>query len=345
MNVYWCGCEDIDFALGGNGVGNNITTTFDTAWSRANISTNAGSTTWPLTNYASNPASFGNISSFWVHDEMYFTANTTSLGGILFALADSGGVARILIRGTGTAGQLKISSRNAAGTIADFAGASTASAAFASTTLTKVDLFVNYAVSGQVQLYINGVVAADTGAGVNVTTDSATSLSFLYISSALTSSAAVYSSQVIVADSDTRACGLWTMNSTTAGNAQTWSGTASNVNKAIISDTTFISAANASLINEYRSGGIALPAGTYTVAAVKMSLRAQGGSTGGPTRVEYVTRVGSTDYVGGVWTPLTGSFSNDTQNYLQAINPGTSAAWTTADLTAATFNYGVESVA
>ena len=191
-------------------------------------------------------------------------------------------------------------------------------------------------------MYINGALAADTGAGVNVTTDSATSLSYIYFSAPSTNFSQI--SQVIIADSDTRAASLWLMNSSTAGNAQTFSGTASNVNKAFINDSTVISAASAGLINEYRTGGIALPAGTFTVAAVRMVSRAQIGS-GGPQHVEYVTRVGSTDYVGGSWSPPTGAFGNDTQNYMQATNPATGIAWTTSDLTATTFNYGVESVA
>lgn len=343
MNVYFCGSEDIDFAFAGLAAGTTSPTSyFDTAFSRAcAYPGGSGSTTWPLANSISNPVSFGNLSSFWAHAETNFISNGTVSGDILIALADSGGVGRILVRGTGTAGQLKISSRNAAATITDFSGATTASGAY-SAALTKLDLFCNYSSSGQVQLYINGVLAADTGASVNVTTDSATSLSFLYLSNA-TSGSNVTFSEVIVADSDTRAARLWTMNSTTAGNAQTFSGTASNVNKGTISDATYISAASSGLINEYKTGGIALPGGTFTVPAVKMISRALVG-TSGPAHVEYVTRVGSTDYTGGSWAPTVGSFVNDTSGYYQATNPGTSAPWATSDLTASTFNYGVESV-
>lgn len=345
MNVYWGGTEDIDFAAY---AGAFATSYYDSAWSRTALGLSVGSTTWPIASFYSNLGSFGNLSSFWFHCSLSDEgSNATTANGIWLAFADSGGVGRILVRGTGTAGQVKISTRNAAGTITDLSGAISASGALPNVTTPpmKVDLFVNYAVSGQIQLYINGVLAADTGAGVNVTTDSATSLSFFYLSSPSTSGAHWDYSQVFVADSDTRGAGLWLVNSNTAGNAQTWTGTATNVNKAAINDGTFISAASTGLIEEFKSGGIALPTGTFAVAAVIMTSRAEGGSGGGPTRVEYVTRVGSTDFVGGTWTPPVGSFANDTQNYKQATNPGTSAAWTTADLTATTFNYGVESVA
>ena len=343
--VYWVGNEDIDCLMTGNAIVVTTAGTFDPAWGRSNVSISTGSTTWPLTNAISNPVSFGNLSSFWVHESVYFAGNATSSGGISAALADSSGVARLLVRGTGTAGQLKLSSRNAAGTIVDFAGATTASAAYASATLSKFDLFVNYSASGQFSLYINGVLAADTGAGVNVTTDSATSLSFYYGSSPFTGAGSVERSQIIVADSDTRAAGVWLLNSSTAGNADQWTGALANVNKAVISDTTFISAASAGLIEEFKTGGIALPAGAFSVATVKMISRSLVGTTG-PQHVEYVVRVGSTDYVGGSWGPPgPGTFYNDTQNYMLPNNPATGVPWTTADLTAATFNYGVESVA
>jgi hypothetical protein len=133
------------------------------------------------------------------------------------------------------------------------------------------------------------------------------------------------------------------MNSNTAGNAQTFTGTATNVNKSVINDATYISAASSGLISEYKTGGIALPSGSFTVPTVKMSSRALVG-TSGPAHLEYVTRVAGTDYTGGSWAPVVGSFTNDTANYMQATNPATSAAWGTSDLTASTFNYGVESV-
>ena len=85
--------------------------------------------------------------------------------------------------------------------------------------INSVDLFVNYSTSGQVTLYINSTIVADTGPGVNVTTDGATSLSVAYMGG-LSNDGYVWS-EIIVADSDTRTARLWTMVSSTAGNAQT----------------------------------------------------------------------------------------------------------------------------
>jgi hypothetical protein len=343
MNVYWFGSEDIDVLISGA----NATSTnsaVDTNFQRSAVGTNGiGAATYPLVSYVGNPQSFGNLSSFWYHATVLISGPNTSANCIGFGFTDNAGVGRLYLRGTGTNGQWKLSTRNAAGTFTDVPGA-IAILPVVANQLFKLDMFVNYSTSGRFTLYFNGVAALDTGAGVNITTDSATSLSFFQISNFFTgSSFGHWHSEIIVADSDTRAMRVWLMNSATAGNAQTWSGTASSVNKALISDATFISAASAGLIEEFKTGAIALPAGAWQVPSVKMSSRALVGATA-PQHVEYVTRVGSTDFVGGSWAPPVGSFGNDTQNYMQATNPGTSAAWTTADLTAATFNYGLESV-
>jgi hypothetical protein len=280
----------------------------------------------------------GNLSSFWVHFQDGTGITTTGANCNFVSLADSGGVGRLFLRGTGAAEQLKLSTRNAAGTYVDLV--TSATGLWAPSVVFSFDMQVSYSATGFVNLYINGVLVL-TYSG-NVTTDSATSLSYLYLASPQVAGGNTMS-EVIVADSDTRAMGLWLLNSSVAGNAQTFSGTGSNVNKSVINDLLYISAASAGLIEQFKTGGLALPGGTYTVATVKMSSRALVG-TSGPQNLEYVTRVGSTDYVGGSWGPPVGSFGNDLANYMQPTNPATSAPWATSDLTASTFNYGVESV-
>ena len=249
-----------------------------------------------------------------------------------------GATCRLVVRDTGTAGTWAVYKRNAAGTYTQLGSNFTTGL---SSAVTAFDIHVVYGTSGSVTIYLAGAqVFSFSG---DTTTDSATTLSSVELAGIATGSNNVIWSEVFVADSDTRGSGLWLMNSSTAGNAQTWSGTPSNVNEQVTADTTYIAAASAGLIEEFKTGGIALPTGSWGVAAVKMIARALVG-TSGPQHVEYVTRVGSTDYVGGSWAPPVGSFATDTQNYMQALNPGTGVAWTTGDLTATTFNYGVESV-
>ena len=341
MNVYYAGGEDIDCTPFGGITWQNTAPYIYTPYSRYGTEIAATSSSWPMAN-GCNISSFGNQSSFWFHAQCYVGGNSTVASGIFLAMADSSGVGRILVRGTGSNGQLKISTRNAANTYVDLVTSALNILPVASA-IVSVDLFVNYSTSGQVTLYIGGVNVLDTGPGVNVTTDSATTLSVGYMGGL--SPAAYVWSEIIVADSDTRTARLWTMNSSTAGNAQTWVGTGSNVNQLRVVDTSFITAATPGLINEYKTPSIPLPAGTWTVAAVVMTSRGFGGTVGGPTKLEYVTRVGSTDYVGGTWTPPSGLFGNAPSPYVSSLNPATGVAWTTADLTAATFNYGIESVA
>jgi hypothetical protein len=336
--IYFAGGEDIDFTLAGNAAG-ATGGAYDPVWSRSAVGASQGDAVWPIVNALSNPTSFGNLTNFWVHASAS-TSTTFVANNIFLALADSGGVGRILIRVAATTGTIKISSRNAAGTITDFTGA-TSTAVIPLSALGKFDVFVNYSSSGRIQVYYNGTLIADTGAGVNVTTDSATSLSFLYLSCFTTSASTSWWSQVIVADSDTRSMGLWTMNSSTSGTATQWTGTASNVNKGVINDTTFITSPTAAQINDYKPSTIALPAGVYTVPAVVQSMRALVGASG-PQHVDMGfnfngSRFWSSNYAPGVGF---GNFAD----LVWATNPNTSAAWTTSDLTAATFNYSLQSV-
>jgi hypothetical protein len=248
---------------------------------------------------------------------------------------------RLVVRDTGTVSTWAVYKRSAAAVYTQL-GSNFINTGINITAPVAFDIHVVYGTTGSVTIYIAGAQVF-TFSG-DTTTDGATTLSSVEIAGIAASSNNVIWSEVIVMDVDTRPMGLWLMNSVTAGNAQTFTGTATNVNKAVISDATFISAASAGLIQEYRSGGIALPAGSFTVATVKINSRAQIGASG-PQHLQYVTRVGTTDYPAGSWSPVVGSFGNDVQNYMVPINPGTSVAWTTADLTATTFNYGVESAA
>jgi hypothetical protein len=346
MNVYFAGTEDIDFTLFGAAVYQAFA--YRPAWTRCGVTPNNNpginrTLTDPPTDRCATPQ-FTPISAFWTHGQFFASALSAQANSQIIRWLDSGGTCRLSLRvvsGTSPA-TWGVFTHNAAGTYTQL-GATFAPGIPASV-VTAIDADINYSASGHFNLYVGGL-SAFTYSG-NLLTDSATAIAQVEFSDYTNAFNGVNIgwSECIVADSDTRSCNLWLLNSSTAGNAQTWSGTASNVNKGQINDATYISAASAGLINEYRSGGIALPGGTYTVATVKMSSRALVGAAG-PQHVEYVTRVGSTDYVGGSWSPPVSAFANDAQNYMQAINPGTGIAWTTGDLTATTFNYGVESVA
>jgi hypothetical protein len=227
--------------------------------------------------------------------------------------------------------------RNAAGTYTQLGSNFTVSA-MNTTGVFSLDINIVYGVSGSVTIYFAGTsVFSFSG---DTTTDSATTLNSVEFAGMAAGSSNVVWSEVIIADSDTRSMGLWLLNSSTSGTDTQWTGTASNVNKAAISDSTFISSGTAAQINEYKTGGIAVPTGVYLVPAVTQSMRALAAATG-PQHVDMGfnfngSRFWSSDFAPGL------SFGNFS-NLVWPTNPSTSAPWTVSDLTAATFNYGVQS--
>jgi hypothetical protein len=331
--IYFAGTEDVDFTL----VGANVVNTggnYRTAWVRAGI-LGSVSTTDPPANRAVTPV-FTSISAFWVHCQ-YVQTSTTGVvaNGVILRVLDSGGVARLVLRETATSGTWGMWTRNAAGTFTQL-GSNFVTGLVLGGVSAPLDLDINYSASGHVNVWFAGVQVF-TYSG-NITTDSATTLAQVDLCGAGTTNT-VYS-EVIVADSDTRSMGLWLLNSSTSGTNTQWTGTASNVNKATINDATFITSATAAQINEYKTGGIALPAGTYAVVAVVTAMRVLV-STTGPQHVDMGFNFNGTRYWSSDYAPSAG-FGNF-PNLVWATNPNTSAAWTTADLTAATFNYGVQS--
>jgi hypothetical protein len=341
MTIYFAGTEDVDFTLAGTAIG-STTGPFDAAL-RGNILMNTSNAAWPPTSYATNPVSLGNLSSFWFH--CGFVSSASGVGQILntipFAFADAAGVARLLIRNTGNVGQFKISTRNAAGTIVDLVTGT--NGAFGQAVLVKIDIFVNYSATGRVIIYANGVNICDTGASINVTTDGATSLSFFYLTPCQTNVSNNNFSEVIVADIDTRSMKLWLLNSATSGTLTQWTGTATNVNKAVIADGTFVTSPTAGQINDYKTGGITVPTGSWIVRAVVTSMRALASVDAGPQHVQSGFNFNGTRYWSSSYAP--GAAFGNFPNLVWPTNPNTAAAWTIADVTAATFNYGVQSIA
>jgi hypothetical protein len=349
--VYFAGGEDTSFTITGSPPPVPITAAgyFRVGFARLAMNMFGGSgapttTAWPLATALVTPM-FGSISSFWVHglnnteNSSLVFVNFTTTAAIMLGLADSGGVGRILVRGTGTAGQLKISTRNAAGTIVDLVtSAAGAMPAAASGAPIKIDLFVNYAVSGQCTLYANGVIIADTGAGINVTTDGATTLAQVFYGACY--NAANYNqtwSECIVQDTSTLGCALQTIPPVAAGNTQSWlPNTVGNINPTTINDTNFVATTAANALSEW-TVATTLPSGAWIIEAVVQEARVSVGLTG-PQHFEWLQRTSDgTDHVTGSVAPTT-AFSNF-QNILP-LNPHTSAAWNAGEL----INAGIESL-
>lgn len=302
------------------------------------------------TNVADPPASriqtptFTSVSSLWIHFQFEtLDVNTTTTGQQALILRSPDGVARILLRQTGTTGQLKISKRNAAGTITDLV---TLTGTFSNTTLTAFDMQVVYGCTtgDSVTVYYNST-SAGSATGASICTDSATQLnqmelgSFHSDASGSVSNAGTGYSEVIISSTDTRGMALWTLNPQAAGNTQSWTpNTVADINKAVINDATSISASTSSSVSQWTTPTTA-PSGSWGVLGIVQEARMQVGTTG-PQTFEWSCRSGGTDNVTGSLSPTT-SYANFS-NQIWANNCTTSSAWAISDI-ASGFNLGVES--
>jgi hypothetical protein len=329
--IYFAGSEDSAFTSVTSFGSTTSTTFYRSAFARAGVSQNN------FTNSAFPPAAnaltplFGPSSSFWIHGQHNNTSGSGN-NNCLLAAYDAGGVGRILVLGTATGGQVKICTRNAAGTITTLV--TSAAGVIPTSTLVPLDLFINYAASGQCTLYVSGVAVADTGPGVNVTTDSATALSQVAFASLSTSAGW---SECIIQDTSTLGLSLQTLAPVAAGNTQSWTpNTVGNVNPTSINDTNFVAATSVNSLSEW-TVGTTLPAGSWVIEAVVQTARVSVGATG-PQHFEWLVRtVDGSDHVAGSVAPTT-SFSNFINVW--PTNPHTSAAWLAGDL----INAGIESL-
>jgi hypothetical protein len=341
--VLWAGSEDTSFSKLTGSIFSNVTSSgFRAAFCRAGmLIQQVGGTTFPPPVYAQSPL-LSSIASFWFHARYsnFIGGDTSTVAADnMLVLLDAGGVARLAVQGTGTAGQLKIVTRNAAGSLTTLVTTAPGTLPLCLTGApVAIDLFVNYAVSGQATLFINGALVADTGAGVNITTDGATALAQCQISSP-TSTTNMMWSELLIQDTSTLGCAVQTLPPIAAGNTQAWSpNTVSNVNPTTINDTNFVGSATAAQISEWTLA-TALPGGSWTIGAVVQEARVSVGSTG-PQHFGWEVRTSDgTDHTTGTIAPLVGSFANF-QN-VWATNPHTSAAWNAGEL----INAGLVSLA
>lgn len=336
MTILFVGAEDCDISYRNGFVFDTSTTSFRrTAYARGAFSgwgqdpsaldPNPGRVTFSKWASAS--------SSFWISFQ-YVGQTRPPNGCQCFVFRDASGVARLMLRGTGGAAY-KLSKRNAAGTITDIGTFSAGDPYMPS--LTKVDLNINYSSSGSVALYLNGTLQA-TVSGDLLTDANTTLQQFEMGGIGYYTDTKANISEIIVATTSTKAMSLATLTSSTAGAAQQWTGTATNVNQASLTDDAlYIYSDTANQVQQYKPAS--LPSGTFSVAAVVTAARALVGATG-PQNVAFVSRVGSTDYSSADYAPTT---SFGPVQHIQETNPSTSSAWSTADLVSTNYQYGIKS--
>lgn len=355
--ILWAGGEDTSI----NAIGTVTTITagstgWFTAFSRGALSVaNGTSTSDPPPNRIQTPT-FTASSSIWIH-AVFFSTNapgtTLNEQGLLIRSPD--GVGRVYLRQTGTSGQLKLSIANAARSFTDLV---TLSTTLAANTLYTLDMQVPYTCGGGdvTNIYLNASLAGTyTG---SLCTDSATTLNqveFMQLNN--NGSVGVCQgtannpdcwSQMIVATEDTRSMNLATLTLQGSGATQAWTpNTLANVNKATISDTSFVSTSLNNQVSEWTAPTSA-PTGTWGVKALMLNARLLV-STTGPQNGEFIVHVSGSDYTSlGAECPaptLTNGFAN--YQCLMSVSPATSTTWGISEIYNSGGNqlsYGVESL-
>lgn len=331
--ILWAGGEDIDFNLIGLAAVTTTAGQFRTGYAREAITSGFNSNITTPSIYRAYTQIFSATTSLWLHAETIAAGNGTNSGQIALAAIAGDGNQALLLRGTGTAGQVKISKIDTAGTVTDLVTCSVG--AWPTTALGKLDWSINYAVAGGTTLYFNDVQIC-TFSG-DVTTNSRTTIQQYYLAYAGASGGAISWSEVIVSTTDTRDMNLFTCFPNSNGTTVAWTGSFSNVNPTAINDASSITTGSSNVVAEFNCPS--LPAGSFTVPAVTSSLRIQRGASG-PQNFQFVTKPnGASDQFSGS-TAAGNVFSNSYQ--IQSTNPATAGAWSTSDING--MQQGVKSI-
>lgn len=347
--ILFAGTEDFSF-LCDSGATCGTTTTgggtnFRSAYSRSafNVS-GSGATNDPPTNRFTTIGNLGSATftatqEIWLHFIYTQTSNGTDANAQLIRFKDDAGNAAIIARGTGSAGQIKFSSRTSGGVFTDLVTCS-ATTYPSSTPLQQIDIDIKLAASGFIHAYANGVDYCDF-VGDTTNGDASTKWNNVTLAGAKSTDTSYYS-EVIVATTNTNGMGYLSSYANAAGNQTQFTGTnacTTILNNNPVNDASFAATATNSQTEQCATYNT-LPSGVFTVEAVIIKARALRGAAG-PQNFQFDPRVGGTDYPGTNVNPTT-SFAN--YSSILATNPATSAAWTTSDVSGSAPNLNLSGV-
>lgn len=329
MTILFIGSEIEDFVTIGavtmNSSGASDIRNRGVLWSRGYIECAAANA---LANYIKAP--FAAQSTVWVTARVFpqsiFTANH-----LLFCLAN-GSTNRIRLR-------MSASTTTSTVVLEKFDGSSattlaTSTNTLAGGTLYKMDVYCNYAVSGNIKVYFNQNLYIDyTG---DVTTSGVTTLDAAIFS--LGSSGAVSDwSEVIVTNSeDTRPLGVKTLAPDAAGDTTAWtSGAYTDIDEVVATDLDIAVSDTAAQVLAVNCTGMPTGVSNLSVRAVKSVVLAARGASG-PSKIDIGLRQSSTNGFAASQTLDTGYAA---YSATWTTNPITSAAFTPAEITAIQLAY------
>lgn len=325
MTILWCGGEDIDFPLGtGIGVGGGGSSYYRTAYARCAVYNQNGS---GLGSCRTLSFAGGSLTSFWLHYKVYGGFSNTSIKWVGVSLNSAANGAGLYL-GNDSSNNAKLVLYKFDGT-SYTAVASETGSSFSFGVLHQLDMQVtNFGASSVVAVYIDGSLVISFSGSITISGVTA----FDCCSIIQNGSGAYFygaSSEIIVADADTRGLSVMTMAPSAAGDTNNWTGAYTAVNPVTINDSSTI------VVNttgqDFEANLTDLVSGTWQIRAVKIAARAEltAGST--PTGIKLGVKTGGTLNVGGAQTP-TVAFT--TFESLLTQNPVTSAAWVQSDMNA-----------
>jgi hypothetical protein len=283
------GGEDIDFP---NGSAPSVTAgvSFRTGYGRCALQCGTGG------NASTRSLSFvgGTVTSAWLHAQLYVNTAFTNQHYIGLGLNSAGNKGVFVGSNSSTAAKCVLYTWD--GSTATQLAAESGSS-LASGTLAAIDMQItSYGASSTVNVYINGTLAITFSGSTAISGVSNLDCVLLGCSSS-----SGYSSEIIVADADTRSMSLLTQAPNAAGDANNWTNAYTNINPVSIND------ANVIFVNttaqDFQANLIDLPSGTFTVQAVKAAVRAEVTAGSTPTSLKIGVKTGGTVNVDAGRTP------------------------------------------
>jgi hypothetical protein len=320
MTILFAGGELEDFTLSGIVTASTTSTSLRSTYARMAVLVAPAAFN---STYAK--ASFTASSAFSVTARVnILTSNSAS--NIILWLA-TGGSARLRLKLSSTAPTtLVLESYTSGGSATTLA---TSVLTVSVSTVYRLDLIVDYQVSGRVRLYVDGTLFIDYSG--DVTASSATTLDGLYLAQAHSATQSTAWSEVIVSTQDSRTLSLKTLTPDAAGTTSSWTGAYTDIDETTASDVDVLTSATANQVTSVNTTGMPSGWSNLTVTAVKCVASAARGSTG-PSKLALGVRTNSTDSFPTATTLDTG-FSTPVTTYYE-LNPVTGVAWTTAELDA-----------
>lgn len=277
--------------------------------------------------------SAGPVTSCWLTARIRFGGFTTTILRKLIGLGRSGTTQHLSLAVNTQTGRLRLVRGTSGANSGDTLLQEETGNSIAALTLHKLDIeLVSFGASATVRVYVDGASSPVINFTGNVIPSSITNVDMVTLYAGGDNFATVQSadiSEIAVSDQDTRSLSLVTLSPSGAGDNGAWSGSFADVDETTLNDADAIGSSVVG--NESNFALSDLPAGSFSVRAVRVSARASSFGGAAPTSIAVGMRSGGTTSVGAAespgiaWTPVA---------RIMQTNPITSANFTLAEVDA-----------